>query len=378
MELLPIHTPAGFDPLTLLSPLADALAGEGPAVAPYSEPGQTFDGELPNDEIAAVISTSGSTGLPKQTLLSVDALAASAMGTALALKAEGQWLLTLPVHYVAGFQVLVRSLYAGTRPWILDSAESFTADAFTDAAGELTDRVRFTSLVPTQLQRLLADPSPSTLKVLRRFDAILLGGAPVGSSLRSEVRKHGLNVVTTYGMSETCGGCVYDGVPLDGVQVLSEEGRLWIGGPVLADGYLNSPELTDERFPFNSGQRWFRTDDAGEVAPDGAVSVGGRMDDVIVTGGLKVSAAVVADVIESIPGVSQALVVGVPSTQWGTAVAAAVVGTAEAQLVRQRVHDVLGAHAVPKSLLTLDALPLLPGGKPDRRTIQALLAKADS
>ncbi|MBG6216208.1 O-succinylbenzoic acid--CoA ligase [Arthrobacter sp. CAN_A6] len=378
MELLPIHTPAGFDPLAMLKPLADALAGEGPAVAPYSEPGQRFEGELPNDEVAAVISTSGSTGVPKQTLLSVDALAASAMGTALALKAEGQWLLALPVHYVAGFQVLVRSLYAGTQPWALANAQSFTPDTFTDAAGELTDRVRFTSLVPTQLQRLLTDPSPRTLKALKRFDAILLGGAPAGSALRSEARKHGLRIVTTYGMSETCGGCVYDGVPFDGVQVTSEEGRLWIGGPVLADGYLNSTELTDERFPFNSGQRWFRTDDAGDVAPDGTVSVGGRMDDVIITGGLKVSAARVAEVIESIPGVSQALVVGIPSTQWGTAVAAAVVGTAEAQVVRQRVQDALGAHAVPKSVLALDALPLLPGGKPDRRTIQALLGKAGS
>ncbi|WP_026549083.1 AMP-binding protein [Arthrobacter sp. Br18] len=378
MELLPIHTPSDFDPLTLLKPLADALAGEGPAVAPHLEADQQFDGELPNDEIAAVISTSGSTGTPKQTMLSVDALAASAMGTALALKAEGQWLLALPVSYVAGFQVLVRSLYAGTQPWVVGTAQPFDADTFTAAAGELTDRIRFTSLVPTQLQRLLADPSPETLKVLRRFDAILLGGAPANSPLRSEVRKHGLNVVTTYGMSETCGGCVYDGVPLDGVQVTSEEGRLWIGGPVLADGYLNSPQLTDERFPYNSGRRWYRTDDAGEVAPDGTVSVGGRMDDVIVTGGLKVSAAVVADVIESIPGVSQALVVGIPSVQWGMAVAAAVVGTADTQLVRQRVHDALGAHAVPKSVLTLDALPLLPGGKPDRRTIQALLARTGS
>ena len=163
MELLPIHTPAGYDPLAMLKPLADALAGEGPAVAPHSEPDQRFESELPNDEVAAVISTSGSTGVPKQTLLSVDALAASAMGTALALKAEGQWLLALPIHYVAGFQVLVRSLYAGTQPWALDTASSFAPDAFTDAAGELTDRVRFTSLVPTQRQRLLTDPSPETL-----------------------------------------------------------------------------------------------------------------------------------------------------------------------------------------------------------------------
>ncbi|PPB49318.1 AMP-dependent synthetase [Arthrobacter pityocampae] len=339
-------------------------------------PDQVFGGELPNDEIAAIISTSGSTGTPKQTMLSVDALAASAMGTALALQAEGQWLLTLPVHYVAGFQVLVRSLYAGTQPWVMDTSGGFTPQAFTDAAGELTDRVRFTSLVPTQLHRLLTDPTPETLRLLRRFDAILLGGAPAGASLRSLARSQDLKIVETYGMSETCGGCVYDGTPLDGVELRSVEGRLRIGGAVLADGYLDAPGLTEERFVFNSGQRWFVTDDAGDVATDGSVTVHGRLDDVIITGALKVSATRVSDVIQAVPGVEQALVLGIRSEEWGTAVAAAIVGDVDAELIRQAVHVELGAHAVPKSIVTLDALPLLPGGKPDRRTIHTLLERA--
>ncbi|WP_394248363.1 AMP-binding protein [Arthrobacter pityocampae] len=376
MELLPVHTPEGFDALGLLEPLAAALAGEGPAVAPHVMPGQVFGGELPNDEIAAVISTSGSTGTPKQTMLSVDALAASAMGTAFALQAEGQWLLTLPVHYVAGFQVLVRSLYAGTQPWVMDTSGGFTPQAFTDAAGELTDRVRFTSLVPTQLHRLLTDPTPDTLRLLRRFDAILLGGAPAGASLRSLARSQDLKIVETYGMSETCGGCVYDGTPLDGVELRSVEGRLRIGGAVLADGYLDAPDLTEERFVFNSGQRWFVTDDAGDVATDGSVTVHGRLDDVIITGALKVSATKVSDVIQAVPGVEQALVLGIRSEEWGTAVAAAIVGDVDAEVIRQAVHIELGAHAVPKSIVTLDALPLLPGGKPDRRTIHTLLERA--
>jgi O-succinylbenzoic acid--CoA ligase len=376
VELLPVHTPEGFDALELLTPLAAALAGEGPAVAPHALPDQAFEGTLPNDEIAAVISTSGSTGAPKQTMLSVDALAASAMGTAFALKAEGQWLLTLPVHYVAGFQVLVRSLFAGTQPWIMDTSAGFTPQAFVTAAAELTDRVRFTSLVPTQLHRLLADPTPETLRLLRRFDTILLGGAPAGASLRSLARSHDLKVVETYGMSETCGGCVYDGVPLDGVELRSEGDRLWIGGPVLAEGYLGSPELTRERFVFNSGQRWFSTDDAGDVAPDGSVEVHGRLDDVIITGALKVSAAQVSAVIEQLPGVEQVMVLGVPSEEWGSAVAAAVVGDVDAAVIRQAVHVELGAHAVPKSIVTLGAFPRLPGGKPDRRTIISLLERA--
>ncbi|GAA1124400.1 AMP-binding protein [Arthrobacter flavus] len=375
MELLPIHTPPEADPQALLTPLAAALAGEGPAIAPHADPGQRFDGELPNDEIAAVLSTSGSTGIPKQTMLSVDALAASAMGTALALKAEGQWLLTLPVHYVAGFQVLVRSLYAGTRPWAMDLSAPFSAEAFTAAAGELTDKVRFTSLVPTQLHRLLQDPRPETLQVLRRFNAILLGGAPASGTLRSEARKHGLNLVLTYGMSETCGGCVYDGVPLEGVDLLSEDGRLWISGPVLADGYLGQSELSADRFQFNSGRRWFKTDDAGSLT-DGVLSLTGRVDDVIVTGGLKVSAEAVASAIEGFPGVQEALVLGIESAEWGTEVAAVVVGHVNPDEVRQHAKAALGSHAAPRIILTLGSLPLLPNGKPDRLAVRALLERA--
>lgn len=375
MELLPLHTPAGSDPHALLKPLADALAGEGPAVAPHADEHQTFDGELPNDEIAAVLSTSGSTGVPKQTMLSVDALAASAMGTAYALRAEGQWLLTLPVHYVAGFQVLVRSLYAGTRPWAMDLSRTFTAQSFTEAAGELTDKVRFTSLVPTQLHRLLQNPTPETIKVMQRFNAILLGGAAVSDDLREESRKHGLKIVRTYGMSETCGGCVYDGVPLEGVEITNDDGRLWISGPVLADGYLGHPELTRQKFPFNSGQRWFRTDDTGTLQ-DGVLTVHGRLDDVIVTGGVKVSAVAVASVLEGMPEVREALVLGVNHPEWGSQVAAAVVGSVNPDAVRQHAREQLGPHAAPKIVLTLDALPLLENGKPDRLAVRALFEQS--
>ena len=166
-----------------------------------------------------MVRTSGSTGTPKATVLTVDALAASSVATALALKGEGQWLLALPVQYVAGVQVLVRSLFAGTRPWAMDLTGGFTPEAFTAAALELTDKIRFTSLVPTQLQRLLDSPSAATLAVLRRFNAVLLGGGPAPAGAAGGARDAGVRVVTTYGSAETCGGCVYDGVPLEDVQV---------------------------------------------------------------------------------------------------------------------------------------------------------------
>ena len=156
------------------------------------------------------------------------------MATAFALKGEGQWLLALPLQYVAGVQVLVRSLFAGTRPWAMDLSNGFTTEGFTAAALELTDKIRFTSLVPAQLKRLLDDPSADTLAVLRRFNGILLGGGPVSQALLVAARDAGLRVVTTYGAAETAGGCVYDGFPLEGVAVrVAEDGRIHLGGATL-------------------------------------------------------------------------------------------------------------------------------------------------
>lgn len=376
MELLPVHTPAGFNAGDLLPPLAAALAGEGPAVAPHADPAQTFTGELPNDDVALVISTSGSTGTPKQTMLSTDALAASSMATAMHLGRDGQWLLALPVHYIAGVQVLVRSLYAGTEPVLMDTGAPFSPEAFTTAAQALTDRTRLTSLVPTQLHRLLTDPAPDTLAVLRRFDAILLGGAASSPSLLAQAAESGLNVVRTYGMSETAGGCVYDGVPLPGVEVQEDQGRLWIAGDMLAEGYLGAPELSAERFAFHSGKRWFRTDDTGSVDARGIVTVTGRLDDVIVTGGVKVSGAAVAAAAEQLPEVHQAVAMGLEDAEWGAVVGIVVVGSVDTGLLRSAVRSALGAPAVPKVVVELERLPQLPGGKTDRLAVRRLLAAA--
>ncbi|MDP9999976.1 AMP-binding protein [Pseudarthrobacter sulfonivorans] len=373
-----------------LTALAAALRGEGPAVELSISP----DGELvvghtktPGcDDAVAVVRTSGSTGAPKATVLTVESLAASSMGTALALQGEGQWLLALPVQFVAGVQVLVRSLFAGTRPWVMDMSGGFTPEAFTAGALELTDPIRFTSLVPTQLQRLLDAPSPETLAVLRRFDGILLGGAPAPAGLLKDAREAGLRVITTYGSAETCGGCVYDGVPLTGVEVrIAEDGRILLGGDTVAAGYLDAPESTDT-FYEEDGVRWYRTNDLGSVDADGRLTVLGRADDVIITGGVKVSAAHVQEELEKSDGVAAAFVAGVPSAEWGQAVAAyvALAGGASgadalaappgdapsgagdhAVVLEQRWHARLGLLA-PKTILTASELLMLPNGKPDR------------
>lgn len=370
-----------IDPV--LKALAAALHGEGPAVEiTASEDGTpvAVPVETPGFEDAAVVvRTSGSTGAPKATVLTVDELAASSMATAIALRGEGQWLLALPLQYVAGVQVLVRSLFAGTRPWAMDLSNGFTPEAFTAAAEELTDTIRFTSLVPTQLQRLLDSPSPQTLAVLRRFNAILLGGAPAPARLLDAAREAGLKVVTTYGSAETCGGCVYDGSPLEGVRVmLDDHGRVLLGGDTVASGYLNAPEASADAFFEEDGTRWYRTNDLGELAADGTLTVLGRADDVIITGGVKASAAFIEAELEKFDGVSAAFVAGVPSREWGQAVAAYVAvddsSPESIEHYKALCQEKLGALA-PKTVLTTDGLITLPNGKPDRLAMIELLTE---
>ncbi|MFJ6453321.1 AMP-binding protein [Paenarthrobacter sp. NPDC091669] len=363
-----------IDPV--LKALMAALHGEGPAVEIVTgddgEP-QAVPVETGVEDAAVVVRTSGSTGTPKATVLTIDALAASSVSTAMALRGEGQWLLALPLQYVAGVQVLVRSLYAGTRPWVMDQSDGFTPEAFTAAAGELTDKIRFTSLVPTQLQRLLDSPAPETLAVLRRFNAILLGGAPASPDLLATAHAEGLTVVTTYGSAETCGGCVYDGEPLDGVEVrIGEgelEGRILLGGDTVAAGYLDAARASKAAFFEEDGVRWYVTGDLGELDDDGRLTVLGRADDVIITGGVKASAAYIQSKLEELDGVTAAFVTGVPSREWGQAVAAFVAVTDPSpegiEGFTSRREAALGVLA-PKTVFADKELLMLPNGKPDR------------
>ncbi|MDO5744743.1 MAG: AMP-binding protein [Micrococcaceae bacterium] len=372
-----------MNPETALAALSASLNEEGPAVEIL--PGTTGNDYLLNTvprheldglaEIAAVVRTSGSTGTPKRTALSIEALASSSMATAEHLGFEGQWLLALPLHYVAGLAVLTRSLYAGTRPWAMDMGPSFGAAGFNEAAAALTEAKRLVSLVPTQLQRLLTDPSGQTLATLRRFDAILLGGARAPRAVLDEAAKHSLNIHLTYGSSETSGGCVYDARALPGVQIKVLDGRIMLGGPIIASGYLGDKDLTSAHFSIDeAGVRWYATDDTGSYA-DGLLCVAGRVDDVIITGGVKVSASEVQHVLEALDGVSAVAVVPVPDAQWGQRIAAAFVGTADPASLAAAVRLSLGSSAVPRRMLCVDALPQLPNGKIDRMLVAAWLTE---
>ena len=428
---------APADPQEILRAFERSLTGDLPNSARDGQDpcGQTQDPE----SIALVVGTSGSTGAPKQTTLSVRALRASARATErffadypsagsakpqrATSEVPAQWLLALPAHYVAGAQVLARSVLAGTTPVVAASVTdgvSFTPEVFLNAAERLSCARRFVSLVPTQVHKLLeaAEASPALgseiYDALGQFTGILLGGAPASASLLAAARELGLNVVTTYGSAETAGGCVYSGVALPGVRlrVIPEDagladspvvagaeaaGHIWLGGEHLASGYMGDSARTASHFFVDAdGCRWYRTDDYGSLTPtapnapedEGApmLNVVGRSDDVIITGGVKVSARAVAAVLESHPAVREAAVMGIPDARWGSAVAAAITlrGVSAAQsasdapratcdMLREFCTDKLGAAGAPKFLRILADFPTASTGKHDRRAIYSML-----
>jgi O-succinylbenzoic acid--CoA ligase len=361
-------SPAAVD--TLAAALDDALNG-GPAVLPLADtapvPDTASGPELPPDGV--LVATSGSTGDARLVALPASALRASAAATAARLGGPARWLLALPADHVAGIQVVVRALLGGSQPVVQDLREGFRPDGFTAATARLGLGRRATSLVPTQLVRLLDAGGPA-LDALCGYDAVLVGGAALDAALRARAEASGVRVVTTYGMTETAGGCVYDGVPLDGVRVRVESGRILVGGPILAGGYVGRPAETAAAFV--GGE--FRTGDLGRWA-DGRLEVLGRADDVIVTGGENVAPAAVERVLVGLAGVRAACVVGLPDPEWGAIVGAAVVvDGVDPERLRTAVGDALGRAAVPRALRVVDALPLRGIGKPDRAAVTRLLA----
>lgn len=306
-----------------------------------------------------VIETSGSTGTPKRVLLSRDAMRASAFATHEWLGGPGHWVLNLPPTHVAGVQVLYRSVVAGTEPVT-------TSDVVT-AGKQLAGSRSYLSLVPTQLVRLL--DVPAAVRALVAFDAVLIGGAAFDRALRSRAEAAGVRVVSTYGMSETCGGCVYDGKPLAGVEIRIDDGHVLLRGPMLFDGYEGDPELTTETLR----DGWLVTHDLGRIGVDGQLRITGRDDDMITTGGVKVPAPAVVARIREHPSVFTAEVLGVPDEQWGQRVVAFVVGTVQLDELRTWVSDECPRAWAPQQVVHLGAVPLLSNGKVDRLRLRGLV-----
>lgn len=427
-----------------------------------------------------VLRTSGSTtGTGKLVGVSMDALVASARATHKRLAGPGIWVLALPAYHAAGVQVLVRAAVAGTHVFnaykeggfdpqhlaqVIDAAcvaaadcdagSSFDDDAVSSCAGGAGGEAEgalaaddsgracpvYTSLVPTQLRRALDDAQ--LRGALARLDAVLIGGAAADAQLLEQAKTAGIKVITTYGMSETCGGCVYDGQPLPGVSMEVDQatGAIWLSGPMLATGYLGDEELTrrcfvsrpqtqvdqetvgtsetasaaesaeagaagagteagatspgaEARAGTGSGvgagepaRRWFITSDRGHIV-DGRLQVLGRLDDVIISGGIKVEPGPIEALLALNPLVSECAVVGLPDPTWGQAVTAVVVpasmpglgrvdeGAIVAQ-IRVYLEQKLSGAQCPKQVLLADALPYKGIGKVDRRALAQSLARA--
>lgn len=327
--------------------LLAALAGAEPLALNDAEREAALVGSarVEDPEVALTVLTSGSTGTPKIVGLSGPALVASATASLVRLgaRAKASWSLLLPLHHIAGVQVLLRA--AINEGPVLG----------------VNEQVDFTSIVPTQLHRALHGDQ-ALLEHLRAAQAVLVGGAALDEPLRSAATHAGISIVTTYGMTETAGGCVYDGLPLDGVEVrIGEQGQISISGPMLATGYLNDPLN-----PAFSG-RWFHTSDIGSWQNQ-RLHLAGRSDPVINSGGEKIALPAIEAALRTHPMVIDAIAAGAPDATWGERLIVGIVASGQISLTELRDHvtERLGRVHAPRGLVVLREIPRSALGKPDR------------
>lgn len=425
----------------------DSTASEQPATGACATCTCSKAAAVPDPDptqITLVVPTSGSTGVPKSVAHSLQSIKASIHASAHFLGGHGAWLPLLPPTHIAGVQVIARAVLASdlynvpdvdSLPGLLgplpdlshsfgpatvraqlaawDERDSHTIPDATDAHdGSAPSIPLFTSLVPTQLERLVnaADDDPQVAEDLQRFDAILVGGAAISAHLLERARAVGARIVTTYGSSETAGGCVYLGEPLRGTELkLNDEGRLMLTTPSLALGYLfetgafvnitGNDDATRRQFfrmPELAKSRVFLTSDLAQLHADPATGetrlrILGRSDDVINSGGKKIVPQAVEVALNNTGEFSGTLVVPVPSDEWGEEAAGLIVpkvqGSRPTQTWRADLATSLTVataitaaglerHTIPRHLLTVSELPVLPSGKVDRKAGAKIAQKA--
>nr|WP_041450786.1 o-succinylbenzoate--CoA ligase [Hoyosella subflava] len=377
LRTLPI--PAGKSVLGLLPHLEKALNGQASwlPVPEYDEREARRltvalkAGEPIDPGISLVVATSGTTGTPKGAMVTASALRASIDASHHRIGGPGRWVLALPPHHIAGLQVLLRAIISGTTPVVIDVRNGF------DPAGFATTVQRaarepgplYVSLVPGQL--IKAIEYPAAVAALRECSAVLIGGAALPPNVSAQAHEHSIPVIRTYGMSETCGGCVYDGVPLEGARVRIDNGRVVLGGTMLAVGYRNLPG-----HPAFGEAGWFRTDDAGSLSR-GILTVHGRLDEAISTGGLTIVPQVVESALAKLPSVRECAVVGLRDPRLGERVVAAIIAVPGATVslaeARRAVTDQLDSTAAPRQIFLMSDLPLLSSGKVDRAALRNML-----
>ena len=373
-------------PQQVLTALTEALNNNGPAVLVRDARAARMvaAGEEPltiaPDGTALLIQTSGTSGKPKTVALSSAALKASATSAHARLGGPGQWLLALPLTYIAGMSVLVRSIESGTEPVFMPSGP-FDARTVLSSVAEMTGSRKYTAHVPVQLARVLdeREESEHAAQLLQSLDAILIGGQALEPELKERAAQLGVKIVTTYGSSETAGGCGYDGGPLDGVEVEIAEGsgEILIAAPQLATEYVGEPERTAKTFQKRNEVLWYHTGDAGSLE-NGVLTVPGRLDRVITSGGLKIDLDSVETVVRGIAGCSLAMVLHIPDSEWGVRPAVVIPSRDEdpelAALVYDEIVAALGRVAAPKTVCFIDEIPRLSSGKPDLLALSAYAA----
>lgn len=374
--MIPLKLVAANDTFGALLALGEALAGKQAVFIT----GPETNGLMPEvhglpdqveDQIALIVESSGSTGTPKRIKLSRSALLASATGSDLALGGPGQWLLALPANFIAGANVLIRSLAAETQPVLMNTTLPFTPEAFANAASQLSGSRRYTSLVPTQLWRLIqaSNQDAFLLQQLQRFDAILVGGAAIDAALLQSAAELGIKVVTSYGSAETAGGVVYDGVPFAGTKLsLDLKGRILINGPTLAEDLPHTKLM---------GTEWYRTADLGRFDEAERLHVIGRVNRVLNSGGVKVSLDAIEEVVRAIGGVVEVAALAVNDPEWGERAALVYVGSPEiADYIAGECLSQLGPAAKPVRVLRVAAIPKLSSGKTDYLGLASAIAAA--
>ncbi|MCX6486314.1 MAG: AMP-binding protein [Rhodoluna sp.] len=362
----PLQLVPANDPINALLALGNVLGGSQGLFITSPE----VNGVLPEvhglpeaveEKVGLIVESSGSTGTPKRLELSAKALTAAAKMSAKRLGGNGQWLLALPINFVAGAMVLVRSLIADTQPVLMNTSMPFTAEAFTRSASLMTGERRYTSLVPTQLDRLfqVLDSEPGLLEALQRFDAILIGGQKPNRTIINALRKKDINIVTTYGMAETCGGVVYNGEPLDGVEIsILEDDRIAIESPTLASNV----------------KRPYITSDLGQFT-DGKLYVKGRADRVVVSGAHKLSLESVEEWTMKQTGVVSAAAVSTTHPKFGESFVCFLTLGDATSFDAAKAHFALGVVAKSGEWKVLEKLPTLMSGKPDLIELTELAAK---
>lgn len=322
------------------------------------------DGEPTMRGVAAIVRTSGTTGDPRGVELTFDGLRASAtaVSSAMDVRAGDRWLCCLPVHYVAGLAILARGWATGAGVAVL---EGFDVDSVRCA---LESGANLISLVPTTLSRLL-DAGVD----LGRLRGALIGAAPLPEAVRLRASRAGVPVTTTYGLTETWGGVVHDGHPLHNAEVsLGVDDEILVSGPMVMAGYRRDPTGTGAAF---TSDHRLRTGDVGVIDSQGSLSIVDRIRDLIVTGGVNVSPTEVERILATHPEVSDICVAGIPDAEWGELVVAFVVPTNPRQppsLADLRSHALerLSAAKAPRRVVHVDAIPRTSAGKPLRRLLK--------